>query len=292
MTRMMFSTCQWRKVLSRSVATLLLCHIPAVFPARLHAQTAPSPIPHIPPGTQFHAHFDFKADDLARHLIHLPETALAQPELFLELASEMLEMPAGVLELVDKTHALQETFVPEPLVRLTDYPDISLSVSTIKLIRPAAESLAAMSRQATLEGVSLPAVSAYRSWNYQRTLFAQYSRTEGLEAALQFSAQAGHSQHQLGTAVDFGDITNAFAQTEAGLWMQEHAASFGWSLSYPEGQQEVTGFQWESWHWRWLGTAAVRMQHMFFQDSQQQLLEFWHQNREILQRARSDSSSH
>jgi len=99
---------------------------------------------------------------------------------------------------------------------------------------------------------------------------------DGQEAADLYSAKPGTSQHQLGTTVDFGSIDDSFAYTEAGKWLFAHADEFGFSLSYPENGLSITGYQYESWHYRYIGRAGTELQQAYFYDSQQRLLEFVH----------------
>ena len=99
-------------------------------------------------------------------------------------------------------------------------------------------------------------------------------RESGEKEAERFSARAGTSQHQLGTVVDFGSISDEFAQTRAGKWMLQNAAKYGWSLSFPKGYESVTGYVWESWHYRYIGTGACAFQQRWFNDIQQYMLEF------------------
>jgi len=123
--------------------------------------------------------------------------------------------------------------------------------------------------------------SCYRSYAYQKWLFQHWVDVDGLEEAERESARAGTSQHQLGTAVDFGSITNEFATTKQGKWMYENAWKFGWSLSFPKGYEDVTGFMWESWHFRYIGKKACALQKKYFNDVQQYMLEFidlWKKN--------------
>lgn len=95
-------------------------------------------------------------------------------------------------------------------------------------------------------------------------------------------AQPGYSQHQLGTTVDFGDGSSNFARSPTSSWLLKNGGDYGWSLSYPMDSQEITGYMWESWHWRWIGTDAVAMQREFFDGSQQKMLEFWDRYRSFL----------
>ena len=87
------------------------------------------------------------------------------------------------------------------------------------------------------------------------------------------SARPGASQHQLGTAIDFGSITDAFAQTRAGKWLVAHAWEYGFSLSYPQGDEGITGYRYESWHYRFITKPGVLLQRRYFGNIQQYLLD-------------------
>lgn len=131
-----------------------------------------------------------------------------------------------------------------------------------------------MAAAARADGVTLVVSSTYRSWDYQKKVYERNVRELGREAADRESAMPGASQHQLGTAVDFGSITDAFAETKAGLWLVENAYAYGWSLSFPDGYEAVTGFRWESWHYRYVGIEAASLQREWFGDVQQYMIEF------------------
>jgi D-alanyl-D-alanine carboxypeptidase len=204
---------------------------------------------------------------------------------FLGLLSQALDEPCELLVLVDKRHLLPADYVPPDLVPLSRYPlvvsrnDLSLR----KAIMPDAQALASAAQAA---GVTLLFSSSYRSYDYQRVVYDREVKSYGHAAADRESARPGASQHQLGTAVDFGSITDAFAQTKAGRWLASHAWEYGFTLSYPRGYEKLTGYRWESWHYRYIGRPAARLQVEFFDDVQQYLLEFLHDHRAALDAAR------
>lgn len=191
-----------------------------------------------------------------------------------ELIEKLLGMNPDHLILVDKTHALGADFEPADLVDLALYPSISRSRDGLYLERAAAEALAELSEAAKKEGVTLLVSSAYRSYGYQRKLFDSYAAKAGEEEASLSLAKPGTSQHQLGTTVDFGDVTESFAYTQAGRWIEKNGGKFGWSLSYP--RYPPGEYIWESWHWRWIGVDAVRLQDEFFDGSQHRMLLYLH----------------
>ncbi len=114
--------------------------------------------------------------------------------------------------------------------------------------------LAAMAEAARADGVTLYALSAYRSYETQRRWFENYVATVSEEGALMYSNRPGHSEHQLGTTMDF-------AVDDGGLisdWLLEHAWRFGFVQSYPEGKHAIACIAPESWHFRYMGRQAAR----------------------------------
>jgi D-alanyl-D-alanine carboxypeptidase len=202
------------------------------------------------------------------------ERALAEPGEFLELLADALGTADGTLLLVDKTHALDRSWTPPDLV---DLPTGAwrLSKTGLRLRSVVIADLVAMSEAARAEGVELVISSAWRSWDTQAALRARALATQPREQVERELAAPGHSQHQLGTAIDLGSIDDSFADTEAGRWMTANAWRYGWSLSYPRGREAETGYRWESWHYRWIGRAGAELARSFFGDRQQRFLEFY-----------------
>lgn len=193
--------------------------------------------------------------------IGLLETVLAEraldPERFLRADKVAPPLPA--------------TFEPRDLAS-ADGRGIHVSQAGELLREAALGALVEMNKAALASSVDLELSSAYRSSSYQAKVFARIMASDGETEARRVSAEAGRSQHQLGTAMDFGSISDAFATTRESAWLKEHAGDWGFSLSYPEGLESVTGYRPESWHWRWLGVPAVKLQKQFFGDVQQYLI--------------------
>ncbi|MCX7028884.1 MAG: M15 family metallopeptidase [Spirochaetes bacterium] len=200
--------------------------------------------------------------------------ALAEPERFLELLAGALGAPTGVLQLVDKAHGLDRSWTPSDLVDLSG-GKLSLPKAGLRLRTVAMEDLLAMSDAAHTDGAVLTISSAWRSWDTQAALRAKALETQPREQVDRELAAPGHSQHQLGTAIDLGSIDDSFADTAAGRWMAANAWRYGWSMSYPRDRESETGYRWESWHFRWIGRPAAELVQSFFGDSQQQFLEFY-----------------
>lgn len=123
------------------------------------------------------------------------------------------------------------------------------------------DDLRAMDEAARAAGAGFAVQSAFRDHASQQEIFQEWVATIGEAGALAESARPGHSEHQLGTALDLrsaGTGTPAWehpdwGQTPAGAWLRENSWQYGFVLSYPEGQSAVTCYDYESWHFRYVG---------------------------------------
>lgn len=176
--------------------------------------------------------------------------------------------------LIDKKHTASSSYVPKDLVSLKKNSLFDLNKAGMKIRPEAYSALNEMAQAALNDGVRLLVSSAYRSYSYQENLFNYWVSVDGLEEAERESSRPGTSQHQLGTAVDFGSISDDFDKTQMGQWVYKNAADYGWSLSFPKGYEDVTGYRWECWHFRYIGKNACRFQQKWFGGIQQFMLEF------------------
>jgi zinc D-Ala-D-Ala carboxypeptidase len=160
--------------------------------------------------------------------------------------------------LVDRSHALPPYYVPEDLEPLWAYGIPTLGGGEMLLRREAAEHLGRLVNSAAADGEELVVASAYRSYAHQQASYARLTSIYGTEAG-EMSATPGHSQHQLGTAVDFTnaaagyEVWQAFGETTAYWWLTRYAREYGFVLAYPSGKEAETGYQWEPWHYRYVG---------------------------------------
>lgn len=178
--------------------------------------------------------------------------------------------------LVDKAHPLPDAYEPADLLSLDklERPSFRTNRGGHSLRASAAAALEKMAAAARSEGVELVVSSGYRSAAYQKKVYERIIAEMGQAAADRESAPPGRSQHQLGLAVDFGSIDDSFAATAPSRWLEKNAARFGWSLSFPKGYEEVTGYRWESWHYRYVGEAAASLIDRRFGGVQQYALSF------------------
>ncbi|UTY26887.1 M15 family metallopeptidase [Treponema denticola] len=180
------------------------------------------------------------------------------------------------LILVDKLNFLDKYYEPKNIILLYDVKDRNyiLDRANIYLAKIAERPLQEMAEAAKKEGIAIMVSSGYRSYTYQANLFSKYVNVYGKKDAQFFSAPPGASQHQLGTVIDLGSIDDSYADTAEGKWMLKNAWKYGWSLSYPKDLEHITGYKWESWHYRYLGVEACKFQKEWFGDIQQYMLEF------------------
>ncbi|MBU9673803.1 D-alanyl-D-alanine carboxypeptidase family protein [Planococcus sp. CP5-4] len=125
----------------------------------------------------------------------------------------------------------------------------------------AKKALDAMIADAKKQSVTLKITSSYRSYWYQNTLYNNYVEKHGKAKADRFSARPGHSEHQTGLAFDLGGVNQAhwfeesFANTKEGKWLASNAHKYGFHLRYQKGKEDITGYMFEPWHFRYIGEA-------------------------------------
>jgi D-alanyl-D-alanine carboxypeptidase len=127
--------------------------------------------------------------------------------------------------------------------------------------------LRALDRAARAAGIRLRVVSAYRSYGTQKSTFNYWVQQSGWATAVRYSARPGHSEHQLGTSLDFGVVGGVdpwnyadFGSTRAGAWLKANAWKYGFVMSYPKGAERLTGYGYEPWHYRYFGRTLAAQQ--------------------------------
>lgn len=171
----------------------------------------------------------------------------------------VIAKPADIAVLVNKQRKLPEEYNPTDLV----YPDVRFifaeKVEKRKLRQEAASALEKLFAAAELDNIQLAGVSAYRSHSTQKTLFDRYVKRDGIEKARTYSAFPGTSEHETGLAIDVSGsdgkcaAADCFADTKEALWLAKHAHEHGFIIRYLKGKEEITGYQYEPWHLRYVG---------------------------------------
>lgn len=178
---------------------------------------------------------------------------------------QVIQNPLNVLALVNKMFALPDSYNPTDLVK----PNVSFSFGdqTIEkslMRQEAAIALEKMFVEAKASGIELYAVSGYRSYERQRVIFDAEVKKSGEEKAAQVVAIPGNSEHQSGLAMDISaksanlSLTESFGETTEGKWLAANAHKYGFILRYPKGKQSITGYQYEPWHFRYVGVDAAQ----------------------------------
>ncbi|MBC7582098.1 M15 family metallopeptidase [Aeromicrobium sp.] len=170
-----------------------------------------------------------------------------------------LTNPASVWVIANKQHPLgPKEYVPADLV----VPNVSLRVpgnESMQLRQVAAGALETMFSAAKSDGIAMTLSSGYRSYTYQVNLYNGYVASQGQVAADTQSARPGFSEHQTGLAVDVEpsdrtcEVEACFGGTPAGVWVKAHAYEYGFIIRYPTGKEDITGYEPEPWHLRYIG---------------------------------------
>lgn len=120
-----------------------------------------------------------------------------------------------------------------------------------------------MQAAAKLDGINIYIASGFRSYRTQNRLYNNYVARDGKAKADTYSARPGHSEHQSGLAFDICShdldgqdacINSNFDNTDQAKWLAQNAYKYGFILRYPKGKTNETGYKYESWHFRYVGT--------------------------------------
>lgn len=183
-------------------------------------------------------------------------TEWTQERILSEADRRLLKEPDSLLVLANKTYYLAADYVPEDLVQ----PDVFNYYEDKRELRaPAAEALEILFAAAEEEGYKLVFRSGFRSYDIQKIIFERKVKERGFEAANQVSAKPGQSEHQTGLAADITSwsvknaLDEAFGETPEGIWVAENAHLFGFIIRYQIDTVDITKYQYEPWHLRYMG---------------------------------------
>ena len=159
--------------------------------------------------------------------------------------------------LVNKHNYLTEDYVPENLENINS----SYALSNMKMVSEAKNAFENLSKDASKQNLKVIAMSTYRSYEYQVDLYNRYVKTDGKEAADTYSGRPGNSEHQTGLAVDVYNVKESytnFEKTKEYTWMQDNAYKYGFILRFPKDKENETGYEFESWHYRYVGLEVAK----------------------------------
>ncbi len=167
--------------------------------------------------------------------------------------------------LINRENRLSENYVPDNLIeissRFLNYAEDDNLEST------ASEALNRMFNAAMEDGISLIGVSGYRSYDMQRRLYDTRMMREGEAQTRSYTAEAGASEHQTGLAIDilsdeYSVLDEGFENTRAFKWLNENCYKYGFILRYLKGKEDITGYNYEPWHFRYIGNEEAAMEIM------------------------------
>ncbi|WP_018665172.1 M15 family metallopeptidase [Heyndrickxia acidiproducens] len=176
---------------------------------------------------------------------------------------QVIQNPSNILALVNKTYILGD-YVPKDLVR----PNVQFSfgdqdIEKSYLRKPAAQALEEMFAAAKQDGIDLFMASGYRSYSRQKNVFDAESQKVGEEQAEQAVAIPGQSEHQTGLAADITShaenflLTQKMGEDKEGIWLAKNAHQYGFILRYPKNKERITKYEYEPWHFRYVGKKAA-----------------------------------
>lgn len=209
----------------------------------------------------------YKKDNLERYInYYLKNNNLTSKEIVTNVNSnldtpfyenyELTDTSKDTLMIVNKHYKIEDNYKPDNLVTVDaehGYPN--------KIRADVYEEFKKMYEEAKKDNVKIFIASPYRSYSDQNVLYTYYVNTDGKKNADTYSARPGFSEHHTGLAMDlipeYGLDLDTFENSDGFKWMQENAYKFGFILRYPKDKEYITGYIYEPWHYRYVGTSAA-----------------------------------
>ena len=174
--------------------------------------------------------------------------------------SVLIKNPDSIDTLANKYLEIPEDYEPSDLVDMND--DYANNMYGQKKLRKEAyDKFVEMCEASRKDGVNFYAESAYRSYDYQNTIYKNYVREHGQEEADKFAAKPGFSEHELGLSIDLANIWTITTKGEEYKWLSKNAYKYGYIIRYKEEWEDITGYAAEAWHIRYVGIKNATMIH-------------------------------
>jgi LAS superfamily LD-carboxypeptidase LdcB len=222
-------------------------------------------------------------DDVEEPRFYNPPVETLIPTPLPPIACEERLPDPDLFTIISKEYGISKVYAPDDLVPLEDHLPYSVTVgypSEVReiILQPLVEMISDMLE----EGLQPWILSGYRSYAAQAISWDKWNRLYPDTAAI-VSAQPGHSEHQLGTVIDFGspelrgivgdpdvEFHTYFYKTSEGEWLAENAHNYGFTISFTIEAFETTGFYYEPWHFRYVGKEMAQ----FLRDQNLTLTEY------------------
>lgn len=181
------------------------------------------------------------------------------------LKSNEIKRLEGILNdelfiLVNENNKLEDDYVPSTLVE----SDIAFEgyIECKQLDERTSNAAKEMFNAALNDNVNLIAISGYRGYSVQENLYNSRVEVKGVEKTRQYTAEAGASEHQTGLAIDivcndYPYLDEGFENTDAFKWLYNNCYKYGFILRYQKGKEDITGYNYEPWHFRYIENANI-----------------------------------
>ena len=162
------------------------------------------------------------------------------------------------LLVVNRDNLLEKTYIPNNLVDAN-----SIYKDGILVNEKVNDMFNLLKMEGLKKGYDIDIMSGYRTYDYQEKIYNSLIKEKGLNYAFRHIAPPGASEHQTGLAVDVCVYRNNKCFVEHDItdfeeikWLQKNAHRFGFILRYPLGKEDITGYDYEPWHFRYIGNMA------------------------------------
>jgi D-alanyl-D-alanine carboxypeptidase len=191
--------------------------------------------------------------------LHSSKTTVENKQTNFDKKQYSLNDPSSIWAVVNKGRALPASYIPPDLLA----PNVPLRLPAtdpeMQIRSVAASHLQQMFNDAYRQDIHLMLSSGYRSYVLQKSVYGSYVSTQGQQSADSSSAKPGHSEHQTGLAIDVEptdrtcEVELCFADTAEGKWLAKNAYKYGFIVRYQKGQENLSGYEYEPWHVRYVG---------------------------------------
>ena len=164
----------------------------------------------------------------------------------------------GKYVILNKYYYADNTYPNEQLISVPG--KYHINGTSVKLTKECYEAFLLMFQDAYNAGYGFKLKSAYRSYDTQVNTYNYWKSLDGIEKADTYSARAGFSEHQTGYAFDIRDYDykyEDYSKSESFKWVSTNAHKYGFIIRFPEGKEHITGYQYESWHYRYCGIECA-----------------------------------
>ena len=208
--------------------------------------------------------------------VYVPQTKVADEPAVLQASDNIYERPEfdktqhsiddenSIWLIVNKQRPIDLNYVPENLVKVEVDKNRSKSEEELMMRHDAAKALESLFAVAIRNDLPLMLGSGYRNSSLQEMYYSNYVSAYGQEEADMFSAKPGTSEHQTGLTADVSPIDRecyleeCFGGTPEGQWLEKNAHEYGFIIRYPKGKEDITGYQYEPWHLRFVGKNLAK----------------------------------